>query len=194
MSGFQTWLFPPSLLYWIFICTCFLACWVFPYNLPQGSQIQCVPNWLNHFLPIQICSCSCISVLMDEILSHPTAQSTTLRILIDSSILLILDHPSKTNSCWFYYINIPYTYSFPWIICHFSGSALHHFSSRFAISSLLISLPGILKGDAIGILRKTVVHLCKMVSASNDCMHEMSVVPPSCKNQPLLPQVVLERS
>ena len=83
---FPNLLFPLSLLDWIFLCTCFLDFWMFPNNLSQGSQIQHVPNWLNHSLPIQIFSCMCSSVLMDEILNHPTAQTTTLGILVDTSI------------------------------------------------------------------------------------------------------------
>lgn len=68
------------------------------------------------------------------------------------------------NQRWFYFINIPYTHALLWILCHCSGLGLHHFFSRFAFASLLISLPRVFKAEkAIGILGRTAGHWCKMV-------------------------------
>lgn len=77
MSGSQTWLFPLSIFCGIFLLPIsYMSRYSWPaghhgpapHNLPQGPQTHHIPNWINHFLPTQICSC--ISILTDEILNH----------------------------------------------------------------------------------------------------------------------------
>lgn len=132
---------------------------------------------------------------LDEIFSHSVARTPVFGILIASSLLPTLGQPTKTLSCWAYFINIPYTHPLLWILSRCPGLGLHHFFSKCAFASLLNALPRVFKaGEAIGIWGRTAVHLWKVVWALCDFSACDMSVPPCCNNQCLLPHMVLERS